>query len=231
MPNGAVAKTRQCDGELPCKRCKDGGLICTAGLRKKAEYKRLPRGYAEVLENTQLTLITTVHKLYSMVRNGQVWELGEPDINDRGLPVVHNIADKLGCIRPNGDIDLPVHSVFPEDEAGMVELFVQLEEQQMVDTMRTKDESGAVHHDHGSSSDGDHSGLELDYRKLASGRHNTQSSGTTPSAQSYAESHDFDFGSTSTDFDQGMFASPSFKILTSLDRVVALRRAGLTVYL
>lgn len=144
-----------------------------------------------------------------MVRNGQAWELGEPDLNDRGLPVVHNIADKLGCIRPNGDIDLPVHSVFPEDEAGMAELAVQLEDQQTVETMRGKDDSEAAHHDHGSSSDGDHSDLELDYRKLAFGRHNTQSSGATHSPQSYAGSHDFDFGSTSTDFDQGMFASPS----------------------
>lgn len=35
---------RQCDGEFPCKRCKDDGLVCTAGTRKKTEYKQLPRG-------------------------------------------------------------------------------------------------------------------------------------------------------------------------------------------
>jgi hypothetical protein len=35
----------QCDGEFPCKRCRDDGLICTAGVRKKMEYKQLPRGY------------------------------------------------------------------------------------------------------------------------------------------------------------------------------------------
>lgn len=34
----------QCDGESPCKRCKDDGLVCTAGSRKKTEYKQLPRG-------------------------------------------------------------------------------------------------------------------------------------------------------------------------------------------
>ena len=34
----------QCDGEFPCKRCKDDGLVCTAGTRKKMEYKQLPRG-------------------------------------------------------------------------------------------------------------------------------------------------------------------------------------------
>lgn len=36
--------TVQCDGEFPCKRCKDDGLVCTAGTRKKTEYKQLPKG-------------------------------------------------------------------------------------------------------------------------------------------------------------------------------------------
>ncbi|KAK4649288.1 Fluconazole resistance protein 1 [Podospora bellae-mahoneyi] len=123
-------KKTKCDGEFPCKRCKDDGLVCTAGVRKKTEYKQLPRGYAEVLENTQFALIATVHKLYAMVRNHQTWDLGEPDLNDRGQPVIHNIASKLGCIRPSGDMDLPPHAVFPEDEAGLTELARQLEEQQ-----------------------------------------------------------------------------------------------------
>jgi hypothetical protein len=123
-------KKTKCDGEFPCKRCKDDGLVCTAGVRKKTEYKQLPRGYAEVLEGTQFSLVATVHKLYTMLRTGQKWDLGEPEINDRGLPVVHNIAALLGCIRPNSDLDLPISSVFPENEADMAELARQLEEQQ-----------------------------------------------------------------------------------------------------
>ncbi|KAL2269588.1 hypothetical protein VTJ83DRAFT_1772 [Remersonia thermophila] len=121
-------KKTKCDGEFPCKRCKDDGLICTAGTRKKTEYKQLPPGYAEVLENTQFVLVATVQKLYSMVRNGDTWDLGDPELNDRGQPVVHNVAAKLGCLRPNNDLDLPVHSIFPEDEAGMAELARQLRE-------------------------------------------------------------------------------------------------------
>src|SRR3569833_3277831 len=35
----------QCDDEFPCKRCRDDGLVCTAGTRKKMEYKQLPKGY------------------------------------------------------------------------------------------------------------------------------------------------------------------------------------------
>ena len=38
------ADFNQCDGESPCKRCKDDGLVCTAGSRKKTEFKQLPRG-------------------------------------------------------------------------------------------------------------------------------------------------------------------------------------------
>ncbi|PHH87529.1 hypothetical protein CDD83_8741 [Cordyceps sp. RAO-2017] len=136
-------KKTKCDGEFPCKRCKDDGMVCTAGVRKKVEYKQLPKGYAEVLENTQFALIATVHKLYSMVRSAQPWELGEPELNDRGQPVIHNIAQRLGCIRPNSDIDLPVHSVFPEDEAGMAELARQLEEQQ-----QQRQAQAQAHHHH-----------------------------------------------------------------------------------
>ena len=71
-----------------------------------------------------------MHKLYTMVRSGQRWELGEPELNDRGQPVIHNIASKLGCIRLAADLDSPVHSVFPEDEAGLVELTAQLKAMQ-----------------------------------------------------------------------------------------------------
>lgn len=101
-----------------------------------------------------------------MVRNGQQWDLGEPDLNDRGQPVIHNIAQKLGCIRPNSDIDLPVHSVFPEDEQGLADLASQLEAQQ-----RSEEAAGGALHrqnDRASSSDLDHSDFE-DYRKAAFG--------------------------------------------------------------
>ncbi|KAH6883530.1 hypothetical protein B0T10DRAFT_540127 [Thelonectria olida] len=125
---GIDGRYKRCDGEFPCKRCTDDGSVCTTSVRKKMEYKKLPQGYAEVLENTQSTLIAIVHKLYSMVLNNQPWELGEPELNDRGQPVIHNIAQKLGCIRPNSDIDLPVHSAF--HEAGMAELAWKLEDQQ-----------------------------------------------------------------------------------------------------
>ncbi|KAI0125237.1 hypothetical protein BJ170DRAFT_584474 [Xylariales sp. AK1849] len=179
-------KKTKCDGEFPCKRCKDDGLVCTAGTRKKTEYKQLPRGYAEVLENTQFALIATVHKLYAMVRNGQQWDLGEPELNDRGQPVIHNIATKLGCIRPNADADLPPHTVFPEDEAGLARLALELNVQQNdrdshMAEIKSETDSTCNQTERASSSELDHSDFEQDYRKAMMNGRNVQ----TLSPQSY----------------------------------------------
>lgn len=150
-----------------------------------------------MLENTQFALIATVHKLYSMVRSNQQWDLGEPELNDRGQPVIHNIAQKLGCIRPNSDIDLPVHSVFPEDEAGMAELARQLEEQQKeVDSLphgAVQDVDGFTYSraERASSSELDHSDFEHDYRRAVFGGGNNS---MTLSPQSFTASTDFEFG-------------------------------------
>ncbi|KAH6605598.1 c6 transcription factor, partial [Trichoderma cornu-damae] len=231
-------KKTKCDGEFPCKRCKDDGLVCTAGVRKKMEYKQLPRGYAEVLENTQFALIATVHKLYAMVRNHQAWDLGEPELNDRGQPVIHNIAQKLGCIRPNSDIDLPVHSVFPEDEAGMAELARQLEEQQHQHQHQQQQQQQQHNHDadahpkeaketgspmynrtdRASSSELDHSDMELDYRRAAFGGHNNP---MTMSPQSFTGSADLEFSGRSAppdlDATTTLFASQSPPLSTFSD--------------
>ncbi|KAH6961870.1 hypothetical protein BKA56DRAFT_637341 [Ilyonectria sp. MPI-CAGE-AT-0026] len=176
---------KRCDGELPCKRCKGDGLVCTAS----------------VLENTQFALIATVHKLYSMVRNNQPWELGEPELNDRGLPVIHNIAQKLGCIRPNSDIDLSVHSVFPEDEAGMAELARQLKEpgKEQKTQKEAKDTDFSVYNriERASSSELEYSDFKHDYRKAAFGSKNAM----TLSPQSFTGNNDFEFAPPPPDMD------------------------------
>ena len=58
-----------------------------------------------------------------MIRNNESWDLGEPELNDRGQPVIHDIASKLGCIRPSPD--LPV--AFPEGAEDFAELQAQLQ--------------------------------------------------------------------------------------------------------
>ncbi|KAK6069665.1 Fluconazole resistance protein 1-like protein 1 [Seiridium cupressi] len=195
-------KKTKCDGEFPCKRCKDDGLVCTAGTRKKTEYKQLPRGYAEVLENTQLTLIATVHKLYSMVRTGQQWDLGEPELNDRGQPIIHNIATVLGCIRPNADADLPPHSIFPEDEGGLGKLAAELEAQQMdhdshMVSIKSETDSTCNRTERASSSELDHSDFEQDYRKTMMSNQNMQ----TLSPQSFTSYNDFDTSTIPSELD------------------------------
>jgi flagellar motor protein MotB len=78
--------------------------------------------YTEVLENPQLALIATVQKLYTMIRNDESWDLGEPELSDRGQPVIHDIASLLGCIPPSPGIPASV----PEYAEGSSELQVQL---------------------------------------------------------------------------------------------------------
>ncbi|TVY82019.1 Fluconazole resistance protein [Lachnellula suecica] len=165
-------KKTKCDGESPCKRCKDDGLVCTAGSRKKTEFKQLPRGYAEVLENTQYALIATVQKLYTMVRKNESWDLGEPELNDRGQPVIHDIASKLGCIRPSPDLPY----AFPEGADDFAELQAQL--QAARSEMNSEDRgsrklsedssySPAMERtERASSSESDHSNISKDYNQI-----------------------------------------------------------------
>ncbi|KAH6959604.1 hypothetical protein BKA56DRAFT_501098 [Ilyonectria sp. MPI-CAGE-AT-0026] len=186
-------KKTKCDGEFPCKRCKDDDLVCAAGIRKKMKYKKLPRGYAEVLENTQFALTVTIHKLYFMVRNNQPWELGDPELNDRGQPVIHNIVQKLGCIRAVRDIDLPIDITFPEDEACIAKLAHQLEEQQKENKPRkeVKDADPSVYNQtqQASLSEFDYSDFKHDYENTAFSSNNAM----ILSPQSVASSSDFDF--------------------------------------
>ena len=127
--------------------------------------------YAEVLENTQYALIATVQKLYTMIRNNESWDLGEPELNDRGQPVIHDIASKLGCIRPSPD--LPV--AFPEGAEDFAELQAQLQaarsEMGAEDTGSRKlsglspSSPSLAHTERASSTESDHSALSKDYNQ------------------------------------------------------------------
>lgn len=52
-----------------------------------------------------------------MVRNGQQWDLEEPDLNENGQPIIHSIAQSLGCVQENGNASLYINS-FSIDYAG-----------------------------------------------------------------------------------------------------------------
>ncbi|KAH6653415.1 hypothetical protein BKA67DRAFT_320436 [Truncatella angustata] len=121
-------KKTRCDGALPCKKCKEHNYICVTTRPSTTKYKQVPAGYAEALENCQLTLVNTIHELYSMVRNGKSWDLGEPEINDQGQPLVHNIATLLGCVRSGSPMS--VHTPLPQDETGLAELAAERQARQ-----------------------------------------------------------------------------------------------------
>ncbi|KAL6910732.1 hypothetical protein GGI43DRAFT_378687 [Trichoderma evansii] len=118
-------KKIKCDGELPCQKCKNNGNVCTPGIRKRTihvEYKQVPKSYVEFLETTHLALIGTVHKLYTMIQKNKPWDLGEPELNDQGELVIHDIAKKLGCIGPDDEIELPIQYELPTTVSGMARL-------------------------------------------------------------------------------------------------------------
>lgn len=194
------------------------------------KYKKLPRGYvvlrcetlstgprtyhlhttryAEVLENTQFALTVTIHKLYFMVRNNQPWELGDPELNDRDQPVIHNIVQKLGCIRDDRDIDLPIDIAFPEDEAGIAKLAHQLKEQQKENKPRkeVKDADSSVYNQtqRASLSELDYSDFKHDYENAAFSSNNAM----ILSPQSVTSSSDFDFAPPPPEIDASAM-SPS----------------------
>lgn len=91
------------------------------------------RSYVEFLETTHLALIGTVHKLYTMIQKHQSWDLGEPELNDLGELVIHDVAEKLGCIGPDGEINLPIQYELPTTSAGMARLAANPKRQQYRD--------------------------------------------------------------------------------------------------
>lgn len=134
-----------------------------------------------------------------MVRTGQQWELAEPELNDRGQPIIHNIATLLGCIRPNADADLPPHSIFPEDEGGLSNLATELEAQQHPHMVGIKSETDSTCNrtERGSSSELDHSDFEQDYRKTMITNPKVQ----TLSPQSFTSYNDFDTNIVPNEFE------------------------------
>jgi hypothetical protein len=127
-----------------------------------------------------------------MVRNNQPWELGDPELNDRGQPVIHNIVQKLGCIRADSDIDLPIDLVFPKDQAGIAKLAHQLEEQQKEnkDRKEVKDADSSIynHTQRASLSELDPPGCKHDYQAAFS-----SNDAIVLSPQSFTSSSGLDF--------------------------------------
>ncbi|EMT72976.1 hypothetical protein FOC4_g10000064 [Fusarium odoratissimum] len=201
----------KCDTGFPCRQCKDNGLVCTGGLPKTSKYKQLPKGSEEVLKNTQSALVMTIRMLYFKVRNNQPWDLGEPELDHYGQPVIHSIAQKLGCIHPNKEIDLSEYSLFPEDEVGMDEFAQQLKDQQIEHKPRKepmKDENSSMWNrtERASPSKLYHSNVEHDHQEATFSYINTKA----PSPQNFISSAGFNFPSLPPEVDSStLLQSPA----------------------
>ncbi|POS83760.1 hypothetical protein EPUL_004137 [Erysiphe pulchra] len=100
-------KKTKCDGEIPCQRCTNDMVVCCEGTRKKGRSKTVAESCVELLECQQNKLIAGHLKMYKIMVDAGIWSFGEVRKNIYGMPVVHDILEKLGIMRlgtefPNG---------------------------------------------------------------------------------------------------------------------------------
>ncbi|KAF5559204.1 c6 transcription factor [Fusarium mexicanum] len=110
-----LRKTK-CSGFPPCTRCQRDGFVCTTENEPKKEFRRLSSGYTEVSQTRDAALTATIQRLYLMVRNGETWDFDEPELDDRGELIVHDIVHKLGYTLPSTEAESPTPSMVSEDE-------------------------------------------------------------------------------------------------------------------
>jgi hypothetical protein len=115
-----------------------------------------------------------------MIRNNESWDLGEPELNDRGQLVIHDIASRLGCIRPSSDQPI----AFLEGAEDFAELQAQLEvarSEVTAEDTGTKKHSGSS--DQASSANSDQSILSKNYiQTLWAKQHQQTGAKVNPSA-------------------------------------------------
>ncbi|KAF4960825.1 hypothetical protein FGADI_658 [Fusarium gaditjirri] len=111
-------KKTKCDaGFPPCRRCQRDGFVCTTRYSAKNDYGQLPPGYTEVYKKSHSVLEATVKKLYLMVRNGDTWDFDEPELDNNGELVVHDIVHKLGYTQQRTESRPPTPPMVLNDEA------------------------------------------------------------------------------------------------------------------
>lgn len=101
-----------------------------------------------------------------MVRNGESWDLGEPEVNNRGFPVIHSIAEKLGCIQPSPDLPC----LFSEDIEKVADIQTQIKTKSYNKSERKSTDNSVFSHsspvERPSSRESCHSDLFKDYSQM-----------------------------------------------------------------
>ncbi|PHH54221.1 Fluconazole resistance protein 1 [Ceratocystis fimbriata CBS 114723] len=93
-------KKTKCDfGSVPtcCTRCAHDGAICKMGARKKIEFKQLPPGYGEMVEDNHLMMADVIVRMYKKLLGAGLWEHGEIRVDEQGSPILHDIVT---CMNP-----------------------------------------------------------------------------------------------------------------------------------
>ena len=104
-----------------------------------------------------------------MVRNSQPWDQGEVGVNSAGRPIIHEIAQKLGCLRSNYGTTASDDLLLPEDESSMTLIARQLEGKQSHEqNTATSAVCGRKQAELVASSDSYQSDFEQDYGDFAS---------------------------------------------------------------
>ncbi|RKF53351.1 hypothetical protein GcC1_222017 [Golovinomyces cichoracearum] len=97
-------KKTKCDGEIPCQRCTDDMVACCEGARKKGGSKTVSESSCvELLECQQSKFIAGHLKMFKLMVDAGIWSFGEVRRNSRGVPIVHDILEKLGVMRSGSD--------------------------------------------------------------------------------------------------------------------------------
>ncbi|KAF5632037.1 c6 transcription factor [Fusarium sp. NRRL 52700] len=111
-----VRKTK-CSGLQPCSRCQRDGFVCTAGNPRKSDFRQLSPEDTEVYKKTHSVFEATIKRLYLMVRNGETWDFDEPEKDNCGELIVHDIVHKLGYALPSTEAESPTSPMVSENEA------------------------------------------------------------------------------------------------------------------
>ncbi|EFR02655.1 hypothetical protein MGYG_05652 [Nannizzia gypsea CBS 118893] len=116
-------KKSKCDGDLPCARCSADNVVCVYGERKRTHDKTYPKGYVELLEHQQTSLVFGIQEMYKMLVKGNKWP-GKPLNNSHnGHPLTHDILERLGALNLG---DGPANAKLPRFEEDLETMQTQL---------------------------------------------------------------------------------------------------------
>lgn len=91
----------QCDGALPCNRCREDNMVCLFGERDKSQDKTWPRGTVELQQKVLTIYEEAIIQLYQRSLSGCSWSCPPVPHSGDGRPLIHAILASLGACQQN----------------------------------------------------------------------------------------------------------------------------------